>query len=233
MAMMMDLMGRKLRCRHDYIRELEEERRKIEAFQRELPLCLELLTQAIEIVRQQMCDDDEEEKPTSRTPVLEEFIPLKLSSTMAEMMMMMETAPEAAAGSETTPDWLRSVQLWNQEPDTALKVEPPKKPIAVSLKNTGGAFQPFEKGAKKRIPPPPAAAASSASSGSGGDCSGNGGDNNKEKESKEWQSKSTQRKERRCWSPELHRRFLNALHQLGGCHEVSVAHNKKTNPSSS
>ena len=25
------------------------------------------------------------------------------------------------------------------------------------------------------------------------------------------------RKQRRCWSPELHRRFLNALQQLGGC----------------
>lgn len=27
---------------------------------------------------------------------------------------------------------------------------------------------------------------------------------------------ATQRKPRRCWSPELHRRFVNALQQLGG-----------------
>lgn len=29
---------------------------------------------------------------------------------------------------------------------------------------------------------------------------------------------SGQRKQRRCWSQELHRRFLNALKQLGGPH---------------
>lgn len=30
------------------------------------------------------------------------------------------------------------------------------------------------------------------------------------------QSQQPQRKARRCWSPELHRRFVNALQQLGG-----------------
>lgn len=31
-------------------------------------------------------------------------------------------------------------------------------------------------------------------------------------------SRRGQRKQRRCWSHELHRRFLNALKQLGGPH---------------
>ena len=30
------------------------------------------------------------------------------------------------------------------------------------------------------------------------------------------QQQQTARKQRRCWSPELHRRFVNALQQLGG-----------------
>lgn len=30
------------------------------------------------------------------------------------------------------------------------------------------------------------------------------------------QASQTSRKQRRCWSPELHRRFVNALQQLGG-----------------
>lgn len=30
-----------------------------------------------------------------------------------------------------------------------------------------------------------------------------------------------QRKARRCWSPELHRRFVSALHQLGGCQSMT------------
>ncbi|RZR86446.1 hypothetical protein BHM03_00013656, partial [Ensete ventricosum] len=38
----MDLLGRAQRC-HDCIRALEEELKEIEAFQRELPLCLHLV----------------------------------------------------------------------------------------------------------------------------------------------------------------------------------------------
>ncbi|RZS24930.1 hypothetical protein BHM03_00058061 [Ensete ventricosum] len=143
----MDLLDRVRSC-HDYIRALEEERKKIEVFQRELPLCL--------------------------------------------------------------------------------KLEPPKKPIAVSVKRIGGAFQPFER--EKHVVPPPASRAVAASStnsaggrGAGGGCgdsdgssSSSRGDKEEEKE-KEGQSQS-HRKTRRCWSPDLHRRFLNALQQLGGSH---------------
>jgi hypothetical protein len=32
------------------------------------------------------------------------------------------------------------------------------------------------------------------------------------------QSQAPSRKARRCWAPELHRRFLQALQQLGGSH---------------
>lgn len=32
----------------------------------------------------------------------------------------------------------------------------------------------------------------------------------------------SQRKARRCWSPELHRRFVSALHQLGGCQSMFI-----------
>lgn len=33
-------------------------------------------------------------------------------------------------------------------------------------------------------------------------------------------SSSSTRKARRCWSPELHHRFVHALHQLGGSHST-------------
>ncbi|MCD7472529.1 hypothetical protein HAX54_013787 [Datura stramonium] len=77
------------RCQQ-YIDALEEERRKIQVFSRELPLCLELVTQAIETYKQQLsgttteynlnapsdeCSDDEH--TSSDVPILEEFIPLK------------------------------------------------------------------------------------------------------------------------------------------------------------
>ncbi|URE22212.1 MYB family transcription factor [Musa troglodytarum] len=221
----MDLLGRARRC-HDYIRALEEERKKIEVFQRELPLCLQLVTQAIESVRHRAG----EEEGVNEGLVLEEFIPLKPSpsSTLSEEEKGETRKSAAAIGGDRKPEWLRSVQLWNQEPDTDLKVEPPKKPIAVSLKKIGGAFQPFDR--EKHVAPPAVAVAPPASStavggdgkggigGVGGGCAdvdgSRSGGRDKEKEGQS----QPHRKARRCWSPELHRRFLHALQQLGGSH---------------
>ncbi|XP_074561636.1 transcription factor HHO2-like [Curcuma longa] len=212
----MEMVERGQRFRHDYIRALEEERKKIEVFQRELPLCLQLVTQAIESVEEQMCEE-ERSAVSGNEPVLAEFIPLKpsLASTAEEEV---ERGKQAARGFDAKPDWLRSVHLWNQCADTGPRVEPPVKPIAVSLKKTGGAFQPFER--EKHAAPPPvvstAAAASSTTSASGSrGCGGNGstrGDKEKERQSQ------TNRKTRRCWSPELHHRFVDALQLLGGAH---------------
>lgn len=109
--------------------------------------------------------------------------------------------------------------------------------MAVNVNKTGGAFQPFER-QKYAVPAPAASAAaatSSTTSGSGGARSGSSGcdgdgDDTKEKEKdmadkekdKQYKDKEDQsqshRKTRRCWSPELHRRFLHALQQLGGSH---------------
>lgn len=89
-----------------------------------------------------------------------------------------------------------------------------------------GAFQPFQKekiplkteaaaivGKKVGSSPVPEATTSStaetASKGSGG---------TSKREDKESQ---THRKQRRCWSSELHRRFVHALQQLGGPHGTS------------
>lgn len=70
----------------------------------------------------------------------------------------------------------------------------------------GGAFYPFKKERGAASDGTPASTSSTAE---------NGGGNKKEQ--KEGQS---ERKARRCWSPELHRRFLQALKQLGGSHGI-------------
>ncbi|KAK4357574.1 hypothetical protein RND71_023184 [Anisodus tanguticus] len=236
------------RCQQ-YIDALEEERRKIQVFSRELPLCLELVTQAIETYKQQLsgttteynlnaqsdeCSDDEH--TSIDVPVLEEFIPLK--STFSHEDEEEEDDDDYDNGSEShksktynnnnnntnnstiskdnknkKSDWLRSVQLWNQTSDPTPNEElTPKKVSVVEVKKngSGGAFHPFkkEKSAAAVTEPPvlgvvPAAAASSTAE--------NGGGSKKE-------DKDGQRKQRRCWSPELHRRFLQALQQLGGSH---------------
>lgn len=73
----------------------------------------------------------------------------------------------------------------------------------------GGAFLPFKKegsAASDGTDSAPMAAAPPASTSSTVE---NGGG-----------KKESERKARRCWSPELHKRFLQALQQLGGPHGI-------------
>ncbi|KAG6495605.1 hypothetical protein ZIOFF_043431 [Zingiber officinale] len=187
-------------CLGDYIRALEEERNKIEVFQRELPLCLQLITQAIQTARLQMANN---------RPVLEESLSLRRSPTSTEEEE--EEEEEEDAPSETKADWFISLQLQN------------RKPIAVSLKKTGGgAFRPFERENHRASTTVVTAASSSATVVAEGD--GNDDEDvvvvDKDKGNKEGEAQS-HRKVRRCWSPELHRRFLIALNHLGGSHAAT------------
>ncbi|KAL6994677.1 transcription factor [Sarracenia purpurea var. burkii] len=241
------------RCQ-EYVDALEEERRKIQVFQRELPLCLELVTQAIESCKQQLSSTADyfhgqsecSEQTSSEVPVLEQFIPIKRNSSSDDDDDEEEEGDEeedqshnpkvhykdkikSNEKSSKKSDWLKSVQLWNQTPDLPTKAESPRKVSVIEVKRNGcGAFHPFKKeksvgnAATTNSPSSvPAAAASSTTEIAGG-CSGGagggGGGGGSKKEDKEGQS---QRKSRRCWSPELHRRFLNALQQLGGSHAAT------------
>ncbi|KAK3033667.1 hypothetical protein RJ639_034546 [Escallonia herrerae] len=215
------------RC-EEYIEALEKERSKIQVFERELPLCLELVTQAIETCRQQMYSQSEcSEQTSSDGPVYEEFIPIKraLSSEDDDEQQLFRKPSKISSNlskncncidnSSKKSDWLKSVQLWNQTPDPPVKEDLLRKMDA--KKNGGGAFHPFKR--EKSIAAPPAAQAAAAPSSSaetgGSTGGGDGGNDGSKGEDKEGQSN---RKSRRCWSPELHRRFLQALQQLGGSH---------------
>lgn len=218
----MDFSDKMQRC-HDYIEALEEERRKIQVFQRELPLCLELVSQAIESCRQQMSGTTQEyfhgqsecsEQTSSDGPVLEEFIPIKKTSDDEDEQQSHQPNDNKDKNNDKSgkkSDWLRSVQLWNQTPDPPVKEDTPKKIPSMEVKKNGGAFHPFKRGKAVGTNPTsaPSAATSSTAETATGCSSGS------RKEEKEGQS---QRKARRCWSPELHRRFLHALQQLGGSH---------------
>lgn len=247
----------------EYINALEDERKKIQVFQRELPLCLELVTRAIEACQQQLCGtgttttttecfnghSECSEQTTSDGPILEEFMPLKTSNSADDDDELESDKPQInninlndsnnIEKSGKKSDWLRSVQLWNQSPDgpdppTIQEDHQPKKVAVVEVKRngSGGAFHPFQKekksngnesnhnnnnNNKQSTSTPAASACSSAQEEDMGPCSGgsgggNGGGSKKEKDGQ------SQRKARRCWSPELHRRFVHALQQLGGSH---------------
>lgn len=250
----------KMQRTQEYIDALEEERRKILVFQRELPLCLELVTQAIEACKQQLSSgttvteynfhgqSECSEQTSTDGPVLEEFMPIKraLSSDDDEQQSRKPKKSNISnngndndnksnnnndkAASSKKSDWLRSVQLWNQTPDPPQKGDSPKKVSVVEVKRNGsggGAFHPFKKekstGAnaakldvlKSDDKTSTLVAEASSTEETGGTSGGGGGNVGSKKEEKEGQS---QRKSRRCWSPELHKRFLLALQQLGGAH---------------
>ncbi|XP_068648798.1 myb family transcription factor EFM-like [Aristolochia californica] len=235
----------------EILSRLEEERLKIDGFKRELPLCMQLLNNALEASRQQL--DSYQVNQGSR-PVLEEFMPLKNPNT--------EEADKTPNMSEKA-NWMTSAQLWSQandgnkhqgtvvtssvkETDHGFSVSP--KLALDNKQRNGGAFLPFSKerstGSNTPIRALPDLALAStdkepeenicSESEKGTNCSrrestctkGSNGEAILEQGkgavvTTEGQPTSTttaqaHRKARRCWSPDLHRRFVNALQMLGG-----------------
>uniref|UniRef100_A0A6M2EVY2 HTH myb-type domain-containing protein n=1 Tax=Populus davidiana TaxID=266767 RepID=A0A6M2EVY2_9ROSI len=251
----MDFAEKMQRC-HEYVEALEEERRKIQVFERELPLCLELVTQAIEACKRELSGTTEDhnmhgqsecsEQTSSEGPVLEEFIPIKRTHSSdddetdnnhddddhQEQQSQNKNKRNKSNSSisnndhKKKSDWLRSVQLWNQSPDPPQKQDLPRKAAVTEVKRNGagGAFQPFHreksigKTSNQAIAKAPTSVPASTTSSTAVVATGGiGGGSNK----KEDIDGGNQRKQRRCWSPELHRRFLHALRQLGGSHAAT------------
>ncbi|KAJ6827231.1 uncharacterized protein M6B38_368950 [Iris pallida] len=223
----------------DFLARLEEERHKIEAFKRELPLCMQLLNNALETYRQQLGGTYQKIIQGAR-PVLEEFIPLANMSINGPVKA--PTAPSEKAS------WMVSAQLWSpaaseqqavlsaaaavvkEDDGCSLDTISPKLALDCKQRNggSGGAFLPFSKermiGKTGAAALPELALAPSEKMeveeskqcvGEDGKIEGRGGSNRTSEGQADAQS-STQRKARRCWSPDLHRRFVNALQMLGG-----------------
>ncbi|KAK4265141.1 hypothetical protein QN277_026230 [Acacia crassicarpa] len=252
----------------EFVSQLEEERLKIDAFKRELPLCMQLLINAMEESRQKMEALKGNEGQKSAT--LEEFIPLKHST--------FESSDKSSSNDNNCDkaNWMISAQLWSQASE---ETKPQYSKIA-SLNNNkeaddhqivgfdlnpnklhrninGGAFLPFTNNKERNslssstpLQALPELALASAdekqaeedkklysetteNSGKGGrsNNNNNGGDQGKGvtvvssceakttgKTAALTSTGTTQshRKARRCWSPDLHRRFVNALQMLGG-----------------
>lgn len=105
--------------------------------------------------------------------------------------------------------------------------ELPKKASVTEVKSNGGAFQPFQR--EKNVGKPNGSSSSACTTpvaSAPATSSNAAGGSNKREEDKDGQN---QRKQRRNWSPELHKRFLSALQQLGGSHgtflSISIFHN--------
>jgi len=177
---------------------------------------------------------------SNHKPVLEEFIPVNKTCTEESKEIDLKSK---AKGDKT--DWMSSAQLWSQNCDTKESTvrQPQKILMPLNAKQrVGGAFHPFSREREEiaqRCSAPRGLPDLGLSSGDPEEADHHGGLNNNKRcneagEQNEGcivlcnrntssndsqtplQPGQTQRKARRCWSPELHRKFVNALQQLGG-----------------
>eukprot|EP00249_Psilotum_nudum_P012183 c23627_g1_i2 orf=497-2107(+) len=277
----------------EHVKALEDEQRKIEAFKRELPLCMKLLTDAIEASKERLAnsqsnvpltqqrlqiscsyDADSNYRSTSERPVLEEFIPLKRKTDDSGKGESDEDNRDSTKTNGSKPDWMTVAHLWNHQreigdhgQERVLTIDKASglrddaahgtfnsssKLFLHSKGRTGGAFLPFTR-EKKVIQsavrygadnlPELAISAGDQDASQSLRIEESGSVHNPargrsregiEQQGTEMLMKSnltattgvrnnlnhaggqSQRKSRRCWSPELHRRFVNALQQLGG-----------------
>ncbi|KAF2921227.1 hypothetical protein DAI22_07g014600 [Oryza sativa Japonica Group] len=207
----------------DCIRRLEEEMGKIEVFRRELPLCVRLLADVIDVMKEEV-----EKKGGDR-----------------------KEDEEDAAGDKS--NWMSTAQLWTGNsggPDAAAADPEDKVRISSEAKSNGGAFvgsgapafaRPKQSLMRKedmaydvRMPDlsllsPPASAAAAdesrrqvvgfsqaAARAAAMAASGPALSLQPQPQPAAAQQQQQARKTRRCWSPDLHRKFVAALQQLGG-----------------
>ncbi|KAG6709625.1 hypothetical protein I3843_06G134700 [Carya illinoinensis] len=226
----------------DFVKRLEEEMWKIDAFKRELPLCMTLLNDAIRALKEESI---QRITPKEVQPVLEEFIPLKKGCDR-------NVENKTEKDCRDKKNWMSSVQLWNTDdyPSTDCAKPNPKSETKrneeESNLGTRDSFQsdrnreetvgflPFKKysgspvvnkegkeefpvhGLSLLTPGIKNPREESGSNGPRNACSKTVSSSDPITNIRTLTQQQTARKQRRCWSPELHRRFVNALQQLGG-----------------
>lgn len=239
----------------DFVSRLESEMRKIDAFKRELPLCMLLINDAIIALKEELMAL---KKSSNAEPVLEEFIPLK--KTCDEDAEVKMNSKEKGAGDKK--NWLSSTQLWNTNDNNQIQNRKSNSTDQITKKRavesddliTDDSFQPFRNPGRSFIPLKecygftmvgttreeereelPIPGLSLITPGIKNSMRGNAlltktSPNTKlvpsaPNDQSSIRSGASQaqpphqqacRKQRRCWSTELHRRFVNALQQLGG-----------------
>lgn len=243
-SMMRD-SSEKLSKLDDYVKGLEDEMRKIDGFKRELPLCMLLLNDAILRLREEamQCTESEGGHVTEEFIPLkgrsEGDEGAEMGKDSSDKRSWMSCAQLWSCNRSSDNNNKKSVLEFQQrnEEDNNSGSENPIRPC--SYGNRAGAFVPFKvssgfpaKGDKEVVPVAGLSLMtpmvevdpnnSNSKCGNSGE-TGSGSVSTLLTDSMRLQCKSQQqppqqgiRKQRRCWSPELHRRFVNALQQLGG-----------------
>ncbi|CAH9116085.1 unnamed protein product [Cuscuta epithymum] len=208
---------------NDRVWRLEEEMRKIDAFKRELPLCMLLLNDVIVFFKEESMKC----RKSLIGPVYEEFLPVKKSSENDDDG---DNRVEAIKENDSKEKikWTSSFKLWNGDKDYLFS-EFSNNSYALKsdlriLGHSGIRIDAARKDRHEELPgvvPPGLSLSTPGIKDRLEDIVIDG--NSKASEvvvpSSAATSSSLQqafRKQRRCWSAELHKRFVSVLHQLGG-----------------
>ncbi|XP_004511969.1 transcription factor HHO5 isoform X2 [Cicer arietinum] len=203
-------ISHKLSMLDDLIQRFEEELKKVVAFKRELPLCILLVNDAIVRLK--------EEKVRLMGIKDLNYEGNENGNGKGSLTVVKENC------DDNKKNWLSSFQLWNTEKKSKNEDDNDKS-------NGEGVFGGFNgnscvssKGATQvpsfSLVSTPVSEVSNGNFKSGGGGGGSSASsllqNNQPQPPQPLQQNP--RKQRRCWSSELHRRFVDALQQLGGAH---------------
>ncbi|KFK30344.1 hypothetical protein AALP_AA7G249300 [Arabis alpina] len=165
-----------------YVEKLEEEKKKIDVFKRELPLCMLLITEAIEA--------------------------LKEEGRRGVTNGKFDVGERAKSETDNKKNWMSSAQLWISNTNSTNEEEEDR---SVMTTTQGGVFPSFY------IPPPPPQALPPVPLSMMSQTSEMMIDQNHfNKALQNHHHHSMKKEQRRRWSQELHRKFVDALHKLGG-----------------
>ncbi|CAH2036243.1 unnamed protein product [Thlaspi arvense] len=190
------------------VQKLEEEKRKIQGCELELPLCLEILNDAISYLK-------EENKRCSEMdtqPLLKDFI--SLNKPIREEH---EEEEEWRQGDELVKE--KKLQLWREDDHISTngrfsnKLEIERNELKSSTMSLiPGMITPkVETGLGLGL-----TSSSMVNGRSKGIASCGFNSKHSVPQPPPFLQQQALRKQRRCWTPELHRRFVDALQQLGG-----------------
>ncbi|EFJ37607.1 hypothetical protein SELMODRAFT_402040 [Selaginella moellendorffii] len=214
----------------DYLQALQQERQKIEAFKRELPCCMNLLDQAIQSTRGCLDESYKTEMEEENPPKLELFLENRSGFRLGKPKSEAEDHRDFEERPSTPKqNWMQLACFPSQSPREDEEFETRKALRSSTASADSGAFAPFVRD-KKWDQAELCLSSSiclSLEQKKTGFIKFQGNESNlplvelslQQMPSSGICSNSTlhqQRKARRCWSPELHRRFVNALQQLGG-----------------
>ncbi|KAL2906184.1 Transcription factor HHO5 [Bienertia sinuspersici] len=169
---------------NDFILSLEDELKKIQAFQRELPLSFLLLNDAISKLKEMVKKNEEK----GRDRKSDGSVGVKLGIEECDKKSWMSSAQLWSPSSEESKNEERGANMSFTDDVPGLSLVPPGMKSTAVDEPIGGLFynSVYSTAVDQKIKPHTRL------------------------------SYQTARKRRRCWSPDLHRRFVDALEKLGG-----------------